>query len=300
MQENEGKKHLKQAIRQRKSPPFGGAFSSAILSQNLDDTIDLYRFRQVGVHPGFHAFFRIFIEGIRRHGDDGDGFRIRSRKAANDPCRGHAVHDRHHDIHEDGIEGARDLIFEKIDSLFAIAHDSDARPLIGEEHLRDLVGDRDDEGRALPLLTGDRDGSTHRIDESLHDGHTEPRPLIYTAGILSFLGEGIENMSQKLRAHADTGIRSGPSIGVAIPARSQKLHLCQDAAALFSETRYLGDRSQDPFPCLRYSHGSPSSAEKKSPPCKRMVKKQSLSSPSLLFSHAKRPGLFVLTFEKLA
>ena len=37
------------------------------------------------------------------------------------------------------------------------------------------------------------------IDESLHDGHTDPRPLIYTAGILSFLGEGIENMSQKLR-----------------------------------------------------------------------------------------------------
>lgn len=65
MQENEGKKHLKQAIRQRKSPPFGGAFSSAVLSQNLDDMIDLYRFRQVSVHTGFDAFFRIFIESIR-------------------------------------------------------------------------------------------------------------------------------------------------------------------------------------------------------------------------------------------
>ena len=73
--------------------------------------IDFYRFRQVGVHAGRDAFFRIFIESIRRHGDDGDGFRIRSRKAANDPCRGHAVHDRHHDIHEDGIEGTRDLNF---------------------------------------------------------------------------------------------------------------------------------------------------------------------------------------------
>ena len=98
---------------------------------------------------------------------------------------------------------------------------------------RDLAGDRDDEGRALPLFTGDRDGSPHRIDESLHDGHTEARPLIYAASILSFLSEGIENMSQKLFAHTDTGIRSSPSIGTAIPARPQKLHLCQDAATLF-------------------------------------------------------------------
>ena len=29
--------------------------------------IDLYRFRQVGVHPGFDAFFRIFIESSRCH-----------------------------------------------------------------------------------------------------------------------------------------------------------------------------------------------------------------------------------------
>ena len=129
----------------------------------------------------------------------------------------------------------------------------------------------------------------HRIDESLHDGHTEARPLIYTAGILSFLGEGIENMSQKLRAHADTGIRSGPSIGAVIPARSQKLHLCQDAAALFSETRYLGDRSQDPFPCLRNSHESPLPQRKNL--TKEWQKKQSLSSPCLLLSHAKRPEL---------
>lgn len=49
----------------QKAPPFGGAFSSAVLSQNFDDTIDLYRFRQVSIHTGFHAFFRIFIEGIR-------------------------------------------------------------------------------------------------------------------------------------------------------------------------------------------------------------------------------------------
>ena len=40
-------------------------------------------------------------------------------------------------------------------------------------------------------------------------------------------------MSQKLFAHTDTGIRSSPSIGTAIPARPQKFHLCQDAAALF-------------------------------------------------------------------
>ena len=45
---------------------FTAPFSSAVLSQNLDDMIDLYRFRQVSIHTGFHAFFRIFIEGIRR------------------------------------------------------------------------------------------------------------------------------------------------------------------------------------------------------------------------------------------
>lgn len=49
----------------QKAPPFGEAFSSAVLSQNFDDMIDLYRFRQVSIHTGFHAFFRIFIEGIR-------------------------------------------------------------------------------------------------------------------------------------------------------------------------------------------------------------------------------------------
>ena len=44
---------------------FTAPFSSAVLSQNLDDTIDLYRFRQVSIHTGFDAFFRIFIESIR-------------------------------------------------------------------------------------------------------------------------------------------------------------------------------------------------------------------------------------------
>lgn len=66
-----------------------------------------------------------------------------------------------------------------------------------------------------------------------------------------------------------------------------------------SETSYLGDRSQDPFPCLRYSHGFPPLPQRKKL-TKEWQKKQSLSSPCLLLSHAKRPGLFVLTFEKLA
>ena len=64
------------------------------------------------------------------------------------------------------------------------------------------------------------------------------------------------------------------------------------------ETPYPGDRSQAPFPCLRYSHGSPSSAEKKTlqKNGKKAVAVISLSS----FFPRKKARTFVLTFEKLA
>ena len=105
-------------------------------------------------------------------------------------------------------------------------------------------------------------------------------------------------MSQKLWAHTDAGIRSGPSIGAAIPARPRKLHLCQNAAALFSETRYLGDHLQAPFPLLKVLSWIPLFRREKTLQ-KNGKKAVAVISQSSFFPR-KKARTFVLTFEKLA
>jgi hypothetical protein len=64
------------------------------------------------------------------------------------------------------------------------------------------------------------------------------------------------------------------------------------------ETPYPGDRSQDTFPCLRYSHGSPLFRREKNLQ-KNGQKAAAVISQSSFFPR-KKARTFVLTFEKLS
>jgi hypothetical protein len=63
------------------------------------------------------------------------------------------------------------------------------------------------------------------------------------------------------------------------------------------EMRYPENHLQVPFPCLRYSHESPSSVEKKFPLTKNGKKAVAVISQSSFFPR-KKARTFVLTFKK--
>lgn len=73
------------------------------------------------IHTGGKDTLTVFGKGIRRHRNDGDGLRIRSRKSANGARGRDAVHDRHHDIHQNRIVGAFFRLSEETLRFFPIS-----------------------------------------------------------------------------------------------------------------------------------------------------------------------------------
>ena len=57
-------------------------------------------------------------------------------------------------------------------------------------------------------LTGDFDGAAHQFNKRLDDWHAHADSLELAARIVAFLGERLVNVRQKLRCHANAGIRN--------------------------------------------------------------------------------------------
>ena len=101
------------------------------------------------IHTGGKDTLTVFGKGIRRHRNDGDGLRIRSRKSANGARGRDAVHDRHHDIHQNRIVGAFFRLSEETQRFFPIHGFGDGGACIFQQKFRDfhieLIVFRDEE-----------------------------------------------------------------------------------------------------------------------------------------------------------
>ncbi len=75
----------------------------------------------MGVHAGLQRARHILVEDVCGHGDDRDGFRIRSVERADGGGGGETVHDRHTNVHENDIVPALRTGCEHVDSLLSVA-----------------------------------------------------------------------------------------------------------------------------------------------------------------------------------
>ena len=87
------------------------------------------------VHTGLQAGAAIFLEGIGRHGDNGDRRCIGPIHHADPPCGFQPVHDRHHNIHQDKVELPRCGFCKNFHSLSAVSGLCRGDALIGQQCL---------------------------------------------------------------------------------------------------------------------------------------------------------------------
>ena len=93
-------------------------FNAKNAMQNGIENVRVDRLGDMVIHAGFQATLPVTAQGIRGHRDD--GHRPIRETLADFACSGKSVHDRHLDIHEDGvILGA----FDEGDSLGTILRD---------------------------------------------------------------------------------------------------------------------------------------------------------------------------------
>ena len=163
----------------------------------------------MGVHADGEGFLAVFVEGVGRHGDDGDSAAA-IRQIADELRRLIAVHVGHLDVHEDGIIIARRVGFECLDAEFTVGsalhgkaalfqngHDDlcvevvvlgqqdAAAPELGRVALcillfyalLDLIRQWEPEGDghsgSCAQLALHVDAAVHPLHESLHDGQAQ-------------------------------------------------------------------------------------------------------------------------------
>ena len=90
------------------------------------------------IHASFPGTDLIFRESIRCHRDNGDRLRILAGKSPDLFGSLAAIHDRHHDIHQDHIECPFGRIGKSLDSLFSIPCFRDDSALFCDNKFRDL------------------------------------------------------------------------------------------------------------------------------------------------------------------
>lgn len=119
------------------------------------------RLGEMLVHAALMALFDVVLKGICGHGEDGDERSITAGEASDPPARLIAVHDRHHDIHENEVIVAKGRFAECLDSFRAIFTGGDLHAFFFKEIEYDLavqliVLDEED------VKTGEGDGSFAR------------------------------------------------------------------------------------------------------------------------------------------
>ena len=190
------------------------------------------------IHTGFFRFQPILGESICRHGDNGDRFCVRPVKRANLPRGLIAIHDRHQDIHKDGVKFAGRTFCKEGDGLLAVPRLRDRGTLVlyqelGNFHVQliildqqdmqpadgprrggrlgrmaaglcvDLKGNRDYKGRAYALRAFKADGAAHFLGKALCDGHAKTGAAEFGRAALLLLCKGLEDTLLKFLTHAD-------------------------------------------------------------------------------------------------
>lgn len=120
------------------------------------------RLGEMFVHAAFMALFDVVLKGVCGHGEDGDDRSITAGETADLPARFIAVHDGHHDIHENEVIVAKGRFAEGFDGFDAILTGGDFHAFFFEEEDCDLavqliVFDEED------VKTGEGDGALGRF-----------------------------------------------------------------------------------------------------------------------------------------
>ena len=202
------------------------------------------------VHAGGKALLAVLLECIGCHGDDGDGFRLRSVERADALRGGQTVQHGHHHIHQDSIECARRGSGKRIERLLSVAYGRDLGAAVGQQErgdlhvelvvldneqmhpvdvrlrrrdgfgrglVDDLERDNDREAAAFPEPALHRDGAAHLFDDLLDDGHTEAGARIARARGLVGLHERREQMVlDEVLGHTEAGILNAELAGDAV------------------------------------------------------------------------------------
>ena len=201
----------------------------------------------MGVHAGIQAFLHVLGVGVGAHGDDGHSPGTGLPAGADGFGRGVAVHDRHHQVHQDrivarrvggkGVYGA--LAVKRLDDLGpgAFQHELDDLhvQLVILDHQQALavqVGggfllrpgggrvvvdgkrQRDGKAAALPHRALDGDRAIHLLHQLVHDGHAQPGAAVLGARGVVLLAERLKQVVvNKVLRHADAGIPDRERIG---------------------------------------------------------------------------------------
>ena len=190
------------------------------------------------IHTGFFRFQPILGESICRHGDNGDRFCVRPVKRTNLPRGLIAIHDRHQDIHKDGVKFAGRTLCKEGDGLPAVPRLRDRGTLVldqelGNFHVQliildqqdmqpadgprrggrlgrmagglcvDLKGNRDYKGRAYALRAFKADGAAHFFGKALGDRHAKTGAAEFGRTALLLLRKGLEDALLEFLTHAD-------------------------------------------------------------------------------------------------
>ena len=87
---------------------------------------------------GFPAFLDILLECVGGHGKYRDGSRIWTRERANLAGGLQAIHDRHHDVHQNNIEKADRRALEAVKGLPSVGRPGDFGALFFQNRPGDL------------------------------------------------------------------------------------------------------------------------------------------------------------------
>ena len=110
-----------------------------IFLNGREQLLHVERLVQVLVHAGVQTARDVLAEGVRRHGENRNGFRVRAVERTDGFRGGQTVHDRHHDVHQDKAERARRIAAEQLDRLRAVDGVRDERTLCAEQGIRDFA-----------------------------------------------------------------------------------------------------------------------------------------------------------------
>ena len=92
----------------------------------------------MGVEAGLHAALDVFVEGVGREGDDGDGTCVRAFHLPDGPGGFEAVHDRHAHVHQDGVVISGIVVAEHLHRDLAVPGMVDLHLAHGQDHDHDL------------------------------------------------------------------------------------------------------------------------------------------------------------------
>ena len=197
------------------------------------------------VHAGIRVELLFVRHGMRGHGNDGQ--RLESGQAAQCAGRRVPIHDGHLDVHQNEIEGIGARLAQDIERFLTVfchgwsdadldeqglddfaverlvIHGQDARTLIArrQRYVSGRPGTRQiglpahtepDAGRksgATAFDAGDADVAVHQFSQAPADGQPQACTAKLAANAGIGLGEGFEQPTKVVGAHADTGILDG-------------------------------------------------------------------------------------------